>query len=180
MATRYDGPPTASSGGSPESCWPSWSSAFRPATSAGLLSYRAQLHNAQIQSSARHQVTAHLTGDAVDGSRPDTTKVAATAAWITADGSTRTATVTVWPGERAGTAVALWLDSHDTVVSLPVTATQAAATGWTTAAMTAGSGAVLCLALWKGSILLLNRARYALWDAEWTQVEPRWSKRLPN
>ncbi|MFJ9776572.1 hypothetical protein ACIRVF_35945 [Kitasatospora sp. NPDC101157] len=32
----------------------------------------------------------------------------------------------------------------------------------------------------KGSVRALNHHRYAQWDAEWRQVEPRWSKRLPS
>ncbi|MFE5587650.1 hypothetical protein [Kitasatospora sp. NPDC056531] len=54
------------------------------------------------------------------------------------------------------------------------------AAGWTAAAMTAGAVSLLCLAAWKGSVGVLDHHRYAQWDMEWNQVEPRWSKRLPD
>ncbi|MER5642292.1 hypothetical protein ABT095_35790 [Kitasatospora sp. NPDC002227] len=150
------------------------------AVTTGLRSYRGELHSAQTQSATRHPVTARLTTDAPGPTGADSAKVPATAAWTASDGTTRTATVDVWAGESAGTAVSLWVDSHDTPVSAPPNHAQAVTSGWTTAALTAGSVALLCLGLWKGSVHLLNRSRYARWDAEWSQVEPRWSRRLPN
>ncbi|WP_235437849.1 hypothetical protein [Kitasatospora griseola] len=149
--------------------------------SAGVLSYRAQLHTGQVQSTTRHSVTAQLTADAaMPSSNQSTGKVPATAAWAGSDGTTRTTTVQVWPGEKAGTPVAVWVDARDTVTSAPVTRGQASAAGWTAAAVTATSVPLLCLAAWKGSVHVLDRHRFAQWDAEWSQVEPHWSKRLPN
>ncbi|OEV39521.1 hypothetical protein HS99_0002190 [Kitasatospora aureofaciens] len=150
------------------------------AVSAGLLTYRAQMHTGHVESSARHTVTAHLTAAAPVPSNNDYSRVPATAAWTAADGTTHTATVRMWPGERAGTPVPLWVDHQDTVTSAPLTRGQAAAAAWTTAAMTAGTLSLLCLAAWKGSVCVLDHHRYAQWDAEWSQVEPRWSKRLPS
>ncbi|MGW3039964.1 Rv1733c family protein [Kitasatospora sp. NPDC001159] len=150
------------------------------AASAGLLTYRAQMHTGQVQSSARHPVTAHLTTDAPVPSNNDYSKVPATAAWTASDGTTRATTVYVWPGESGGTPVPLWVDHQDAVTSAPITRSQAAAAAWTTAAMTAGTVSLLCLAAWKGSVRALDHHRYAQWDTEWSQVEPRWSKRLPN
>ncbi|MEU8511089.1 hypothetical protein AB0C76_05805 [Kitasatospora sp. NPDC048722] len=148
------------------------------AVSVGLLTYHAQVRTAQLQSAARHTVTARLTTDAAVNR--DYTKVPATAAWTAPDGTGRTATVQVWPGEPAGTQVPLWVDDHGTVVSAPITRSQAATAGWTAAAAAAGSVSLLCLTAWKGTVRALNHHRYAQWEAEWNQVEPRWSKRLPN
>ncbi|GAA2744076.1 Rv1733c family protein [Kitasatospora cinereorecta] len=150
------------------------------AAAAGLQSYRAEVHAGRAQSAARHTVTAHLTADAVDSAPQVVSKVPVTASWTAADGTTRTTTVRIWPGVRAGTPVVLWVDGRDAVTSAPVTGGQAVTAGLTTAAVTAGSVAVVCLAAWKGSVRLLDRGRYARWDAEWSLVEPRWSKRLPN
>ncbi|MFD5462177.1 hypothetical protein ACFWIQ_05000 [Kitasatospora sp. NPDC127059] len=150
------------------------------AASAGLLTYHAQLQMRQVQSAARHTVTAHLTAAAPVPSNNDYGTVPATAAWTASDGTTRTATVQVRPGEPAGTPVPVWVDRNDTATSAPIPRSQAAAAGWTTATVAAGTVSLLCLAVWKGSVRMLDHRRYAQWDAEWSQVEPRWSKRLPS
>ncbi|MGW7446605.1 Rv1733c family protein [Kitasatospora sp. NPDC054795] len=150
------------------------------AAAAGLLTHRAQLQVRQVQSLARHTITAHLTARAPAPSNNDYSQVLATAAWTASDGTTHTATVRVRPGEQAGTPVPLWVDHQDAVTSAPITRSQAAAAAWTSAAMTATTVSLLCLATWKGSVRVLDHRRYAQWDAEWSQVEPRWSKRLSN
>ncbi|MEU6236537.1 hypothetical protein [Kitasatospora sp. NPDC047058] len=147
---------------------------------AGIQAYRAQLHAGQAQSATRHAVTAQLTSDVGGTSPPDGSKVPATAAWTASDGTLRTTTVRVWPGEEAGTSVRLWVDSRDRVVPAPVTHSRAVAGGWTAATAAAAAGSVLGMAVWRGTVRLLDRHRYAQWDAEWSQVEPYWSKRLPN
>ncbi|MEU9045714.1 MULTISPECIES: hypothetical protein [unclassified Kitasatospora] len=153
-----------------------------PAASAsvGILSYRSQLHTGQVQSATRHPVTAQLTADAAIPPAQNANKVPATAAWTASDGTTSTTTVRVWPGEKVGTPVQVWVNSHDAVASPPVTRGQATSAGWTAAVVTAASVSLLCLGVWKGSARVLDRHRYAQWDADWDQVEPRWSKRLPN
>ncbi|MGW3045555.1 hypothetical protein ACWC9T_37285 [Kitasatospora sp. NPDC001159] len=112
-----------------------------------VLTYRAQLHTGRVQSTTRHSVTAQLTADAAIPSSQSTDAVPATAAWTASDGITRTTTVRVWPGEKAGTPVQLWVDNHDAVTSPPITRNQATAAGWTAAAVAAGSGSLLCLAV---------------------------------
>lgn len=138
------------------------------------------MHTGHVQSSARHTVTAHLTARAPAPSNNDYSQVPATAASTASDGTTHTATVRVWPGEQAGTPVPLWVDHHDAVTSAPVIRSQATAAAWTTATVTAGTVSLQCVATRKGSVRALNHHRYAQWDAEWRQVEPRWSKRLPS
>ncbi|GAA4833497.1 Rv1733c family protein [Kitasatospora terrestris] len=154
--------------------------ALPAAAAAGFATYRAQLHAGQTASATRQPVEARLTADAPLADSGTPAKVPATAAWTTADGATRTASVQVWSGERAGSTVTVWTDARGAVVPAPVTRGQAAQDGWLTAATLATTVPLLCLCAWKGSLLLLDRRRLAQWDTEWTLVEPHWTRRQPS
>ncbi|MEU9047787.1 MULTISPECIES: hypothetical protein [unclassified Kitasatospora] len=151
--------------------------------STDLLTYHSQLQVVQTQSATRHTVAARLVADTAvpDAvSAQSTARVPATVTWTAPDGTVRTATVTVPPGEKAGSTAPVWVDSNGALTTAPVTRGQAVVTGWVAAGAAAGTVSVLSLTVWKGGTRLLDRRRYARWDQEWDQVEPRWSRRLPN
>ncbi len=144
---------------------------------AGLAAQHDHARAARVQAATRHPVTARLTEDVAAGL--DTRTVPAVVEW-TADGTTRKATVEVDSGQNAGAEVRIWLDRGGAVVHEPATAGQAAATAWTAALVTATALPLLSALAWKGTLYLLDRRRYACWDAEWQRVEPRWTRRQPS
>ncbi|MGW4806186.1 Rv1733c family protein [Kitasatospora sp. NPDC004272] len=147
------------------------------AVAAGLASYHSQARAAQVQAAARHPVTARLAEDVPAGLATRTVPAAVT--W-TAGGTVHRAVVEVESGQGVGVPVRIWLDADGTVVHAPATAGQAAAAGWTAALVTATALPLVSVLAWKGTLCVLDRRRYARWDAEWQQVEPRWTRRQPS
>ncbi|MGM9383163.1 Rv1733c family protein [Streptomyces antibioticus] len=146
------------------------------AYSAGTAAYDSAMRAVRAQAAERHQVTARLAEDVVR----DTTvaKRAAKVRWTDADGAVRTGSALVKPGSAKGSAVRVWVDRDGTVTSPPATALNARTTGWVTggaAALGVGLGAY---GVWAGTRLLLDRGRYARWEAEWERAEPLWSARF--
>lgn len=145
---------------------------------AGLAVHHSQTQAVRTQEAARHPVTAHLDADVPEN--PTVNTVPAPVTWTGTDGAVRTTTVAVEPGRSAGAPVRIWLDARGAVVQPPATAGQAAATAWTAALVTATAVPLTAVLVWKGSLLVLDRRRYARWDTEWRQVEPRWTRRQPS
>ncbi|MER6786638.1 hypothetical protein ABT330_18815 [Streptomyces sp. NPDC000658] len=145
------------------------------AISAGLAAYEASMRTVRVQAAERHQVTARLTS-AVEGG--DWTKRPAQVRWTDADGRVRTGAALVKPGTAAGAAVRVWVDREGNVATAPTSTLNATSSGWLIGGLTAfgvvaGSGAARA-----GMRRVLDRRRYAQWDAEWALVEPGWSARF--
>ncbi|GLW74114.1 hypothetical protein Kpho02_64120 [Kitasatospora phosalacinea] len=147
------------------------------ALAVGLAVQHEQARIVRAQAAARHPVTARLTEDVAAGL--DTPTVPAAVEWTT-DGTPHRATVQVDSGQHAGAAVRIWLDANGTVVHRPADAGQATAAAWTAALVTATALPLAATLTWKGALYVLDRRRYARWDAEWQQVEPRWTRRQPS
>ncbi|GLW57453.1 Rv1733c family protein [Kitasatospora phosalacinea] len=147
------------------------------ALAVGLTVQHEQARIVRAQVADRHPVTARLTEDVAAGL--DTRTVPAVVEWTTAD-TTHRAAVAVDTGQRAGAAVRIWLDADGAVVPQPATAGQADAAAWTAALVTATALPLAATLTWKGALHVLDRRRYARWDAEWQQVEPRWTRRQPS
>ncbi|MCQ9130301.1 MULTISPECIES: hypothetical protein [Streptomyces] len=145
------------------------------AVGAGLTAYHASLRTVRIQAADRHQVTAHLTRKADGG---DWAKRPAPVRWTGPDGVVRTGTALVSPGTARGAAVRLWVNREGTVTGPPTTTLNATADGWLMGGMAAFGVAGGSYAAWAGVRRVLDRRRYAQWDAEWVRVEPRWSARF--
>lgn len=142
---------------------------------AGLASYEASMRTVRAQTAERHQVTARP-ASAVRGG--DWAKRPAQVRWTDPDGAVRTGSALVRTGTPAGAAVRVWVDRHGTVTTAPATTLNAAAGGWLIGGMTAFGVAAGLHATHAGVRRLLDRRRYAQWDAEWDLVEPRWSARF--
>ncbi|MFD9434292.1 hypothetical protein [Streptomyces sp. NPDC060002] len=145
------------------------------AVSAGLTSYEASMRTVRAQAADRHQVTARLTSTVKGG---DWAKRSAQVRWTDADGVVRTGAALVKPGTSKGAAVRVWVKRDATVTTAPTSTLNATTSGWLMGGMAAFGVAAGSHATWVGMRLLLDRRRYAQWDAEWDLVEPRWSARF--
>ncbi|MGV9452545.1 Rv1733c family protein [Streptomyces sp. NPDC003635] len=146
------------------------------AVSAGLAAYESSMHTVQAQSADRHEVTARLTSE-VKGD-PEEGKRQAQVRWTDDNGTVRTGTTLVTAGTVKGAAVRVWVDREGTVTSPPMNELTAQTNGWFAGGMAAiGVGAGVYAAR-AGMRWVLDRRRYAQWDAEWDLVEPLWSARF--
>ncbi|KPI30589.1 Rv1733c family protein [Streptomyces sp. NPDC054962] len=146
------------------------------AISAGLTAYEASMDAVRVQRAERHEVTARLTAS-VKGD-DDRAKRAAQVRWTDSQGLVRTGAALVKPGTPEGAAVRVWVNRDGTVVAPPMNTLNATTSGWFVGVMAAFGVAVGTYGAWAGTRLVLDRGRYARWDAEWDLVEPRWSGRF--
>ncbi|MFJ1973854.1 hypothetical protein ACIO93_34935 [Streptomyces sp. NPDC087903] len=143
---------------------------------AGLTAYRASLDTVRAQTADRHQVTARLTSSisSANGWAERTAQVR----WTDTNGIMRTGAARVKPGTPKGATVRVWVARGGTVTGPPTTTLNATTSGWMVGGMAAFGVAAGCCAAWAGLRLVLDRRRYAQWDADWNQVEPQWSARF--
>ncbi|MDR6975964.1 hypothetical protein J2X68_002652 [Streptomyces sp. 3330] len=146
------------------------------AIGAGVTAYEASMRTVRTQAAERHQVTARLTSSVRQGD--DWTKRPAQIRWTDTDGTVHTGAALVKPGTPKGAAVRVWVTKDGTVTTAPTSTLNATASGWLMGGMAAFGVAAASSAVWTGVRLVLDRRRYAQWDAEWEQVEPRWSARF--
>nr|WP_280859448.1 hypothetical protein [Streptomyces sp. SAI-144] len=145
------------------------------AVSAGRTAYEASMHTVWTQAAERHQVAARLTSTAEGG---DWAKRPAPVRWTDVDGVVRTGAALVRPGTPKGSAVRVWVTRDGQVTDPPTTTINATTSGWLVGGMAALGVAGGSYAAWAGMRLVLDRRRYAQWDAEWGLVEPGWSARF--
>ncbi|WP_230193605.1 Rv1733c family protein [Streptomyces coriariae] len=146
------------------------------AISAGLTAYEASMSTVRVQRAERHEVTARLTASVK--SDDDRAKRAAQVRWTDGKGVARTGAALVRPGTPEGAAVRVWVNRDGTIVAPPMSTLAATTSGWFVGVVAAFGVAVGTYGAWAGTRLVLDRGRYARWDAEWDLVEPRWSGRF--
>ncbi|MFE1934108.1 hypothetical protein ACFW95_27795 [Streptomyces sp. NPDC059474] len=73
----------------------------------------------------------------------------------------------------------IWVDREGTVTEAPVRPADAAATGWITGCVTAGAVFAMITNARADLAHMLDRRRYARWEAEWDRLEPHCSGRSP-
>ncbi|WP_327186424.1 MULTISPECIES: Rv1733c family protein [unclassified Streptomyces] len=146
------------------------------AVSTGLTAYEASMRTVRVQAAERHQVTARLTVGV--RSEDDWAKRPAQVSWTDTSGVVRTGTALVKPGTPKGATVRVWVTRDGIVTSPPVSTLNATTSGWIVGGMAAFGVAAGSYAAWAGMRLVLDRRRYARWDAEWDLVEPQWSARF--
>ncbi|MFC9287105.1 hypothetical protein [Streptomyces sp. NPDC057052] len=145
------------------------------AVSAGMTAYEASMDTVRAQAAERHQVTARLTSD-VKGD--DWATRPAQVRWTDTDGVVRTGAALVEPGTTKGAALRVWVNRDGALTGPPASELNATTSGWLVGGMAAFGVAAGSGAAWAGVRLVLDRRRYAQWDAEWDVVEPRWSARF--
>jgi hypothetical protein len=145
----------------------------------GSVTYADVIEKSQEQGRTRHEAVATLLQDAPSKSiaaRGVTTSSAVRATWQLPDGSTRTGTVQVSDGLRAGAKVDIWLDDQGRVVTAPVSSTDAV---WV-AAVVAACGWLAVVGLLAvaqfGIHQLLDRRRHRGWGQEWERVAEGWDR----
>ncbi|MGM9442885.1 hypothetical protein [Streptomyces murinus] len=96
--------------------------------------------------------------------------------WTVADGSVHTGRVRVAAGDRVGTGVTVWTDSHGHLVGSPVPPGQAAFRADLVGTL-AGLGTAL-VPFAAGFLLRarLERRRMTAWDTEWARLGPQWGR----
>jgi hypothetical protein len=146
------------------------------AYSAGMTAYEASMSTVRAQVAQRHEVTARLTADVPRDN--NVAKQPARVRWTDAGGVVRSGAALVKPGTSKGTAVRVWVDRDGTVTSPPASTLSARTTGCVMGGAAAFGMAFGSYGLWMGTRLLLDRRRYARWDAEWERAEPLWSARF--
>jgi hypothetical protein len=149
------------------------------ALSAGHAAYASQMRVVHAQEAARHQITARLAEAAPGGpGQSDVTELRiAKVGWTGEDGARHTGVATVPGGADAGTEVRLWVGPDGNLAQPPASPSTARTMGWFTGTLTA---AVVLAAAFAGRARVrqvLDRRRYARWEAEWKVVEPAWSGR---
>jgi len=130
----------------------------------------------EAEQAARHQepvrVLADLKGD-------DPTSRAVAVGWEPAPGDRHYAVVEVPINGPLPAEMSIWVDHDQRPVPPPRTPSEAAQ-----AAGTAGAGVLLGSAvgtglLYSGARWYVRRRRLAAWEAEWSQVGPKWRHYLP-
>ncbi|MEU5656864.1 hypothetical protein ABZ802_14735 [Streptomyces sp. NPDC047737] len=159
---------------------------FACASVLGVMNGMAALHHEQSvveqQRATRHAVRAEILRDAAKSSpwtdeSGRSERVPVPIRWTASDGSHVTAQAQAPPGTERGQHMTVWLDRSGRITSAPsdghdVWATAVTA-GLSSAAVAVGSGALAALVL----RIACDRRRSAGWEAEWSRVEPEWSRR---
>ncbi len=149
----------------------------------GKLTNAASASAARAQAASERQVAAVLL-DKVARAADDplygaTGFVWARARWTAPDGQQRAGEVPAPVGSQAGRIVSVWVDSTGQLVYPPIGESQIASRVIAVIALTpAALGVVLLIAAWLVRSVL-DRRRLKDWAAEWSAVEPEWTKRTP-
>ncbi|MFD8236650.1 hypothetical protein ACFV20_32845 [Streptomyces sp. NPDC059696] len=146
------------------------------AVGAGMTAYGSTMRTAHAQTAQRHEVTARVTSAVADDG--GAARQPAEVRWTEQNGTVHTGTTPVRAGTPKGETLRIWVDRAGTITGPPVTATTAWSNGFFTGGMAALGMVVGVYAVRAGVGLVLDRRRFAQWDAEWDLVEPRWSARF--
>ncbi|MCS7484735.1 hypothetical protein ACFFQW_43320 [Umezawaea endophytica] len=131
------------------------------------------------QMAGRHQVKAILLQDSAPGAANGVTGLAVRASWVAPDGTRHEGEVSAAHDLAAGAAVPVWIDGSGAVTSPPLTPDGAVITAIGLAgSLWLGLVCVLCSA-YLTTVHLARRGNARRWAAEWAEVEPRWTRRIP-
>lgn len=149
------------------------------AIGVGTATLHSGMETVRTQNDERHPVKARLVSDAEPVPDPagSGSPVKMPVRWTDKDGNRHEGQARVAPGTRAGTVVNAWVDRSGSITEPPMTSKQATATAWLAGAVTAGATVTLILLTRAGFVYVLDRRRYAQWEAEWALLEPQWTRR---
>jgi hypothetical protein len=147
----------------------------------GHLTNDASIRAARSQAASEHWIPAVLL-ERVSRNPNDplagTTQLAWTKAkWTAPDGRQRQGEVPAEVGSRAGRQVHIWVDEAGDLVYGPIGQGQIASRVIAVVALTPAVLAVVLLGVAWLTSRVLDRRRMARWAAEWSAVEPLWTKR---
>jgi hypothetical protein len=147
----------------------------------GKLTNAASVSAARAQAARERLVTAVLL-DKVARAADDplygaSGLVWARARWTAPDGRRRVGEVPAPIGSKPGQTESIWVDTAGQVTYPPIGESQIASRVIAVVALTpAALGILLLIVLWLAKSVL-DRRRLKDWAAEWSAVEPRWTKR---
>ncbi|NUO97334.1 MAG: hypothetical protein HOV97_13145 [Nonomuraea sp.] len=149
-----------------------------PAVLAGRFTYANGLREARVGPGHRQQVTATVLLD------PRPTRVAfgesatatVEASWTTPSGAARTGAVQVPATAKAGSTVSLWVDREGAPTTPPPTRADVVLRSWGLAVFVEVIAVLLVVAAVAALRGLLDRRRYAEWDAAWARANDRWRR----
>ncbi|GAA3191051.1 hypothetical protein [Nonomuraea roseoviolacea] len=151
-----------------------------PAVVVGRMAYDNGTRAERAGASARRAVTATLVRDAPTTIAEEHVdlgaKVEAVARWTGPAGKPMTGPVTAPAGARAGTRVSVWVDARGVPASPPRRHGETVFDTVTAALLVLAAGAVVSLSGFRGLRCLLDRGRYAAWDAAWAEAARRWRR----
>ncbi|MFJ2946887.1 hypothetical protein ACIO8H_04455 [Streptomyces sp. NPDC087226] len=141
----------------------------------GRATFESSVRTARTQSAERQQVGARVVSISENVGRA--AKEQAKVRWTDDSGAARMSTALLEPGMTEGATVRVWVDRDGTVTAPPLTRRQALTNGWFTGGFTVVGVTAGVFLTRAGTRLVLDRRRYARWDAEWDLVEPEWTGR---
>jgi hypothetical protein len=132
----------------------------------------------RAEQTIRYKVRATLVQDA----RPfysayGSVVIPALARWTAPDGSSRVGLVDADSAAPAGTAVTIWTSESGRAIGPPPPRGQVTSRAALTAIAAVIVVGVVLLVSWLVAIAVVNRRRFAAWDAAWQQVGPRWTSK---
>jgi hypothetical protein len=134
------------------------------------------------QADERQQVTAELLDDAsavYDGSDGVRDVGQATAVWTGPSGVEHRGTISVPVSAEAGSVHPIWIDRNGNRTTRPLTNSDAAARSVGYALVTYLWTALVAWGAYRFARWLLDRSRSRHWAAEWADVEPEWTGKVP-
>ncbi|NUW39106.1 Rv1733c family protein [Nonomuraea rhodomycinica] len=151
-----------------------------PAVVVGRMAYENGTRSERAGAGARRAVTATLVRDApttlADEHVSPGAKVEAVARWTGPAGKPMTGPVTAPAGARAGTRVSVWVDARGEPAPPPRRHGETVFDAVTAALLMLAGGAAVSLSAFRGLRCLLDRRRYAAWDAAWAEAARRWRR----
>ncbi|WP_234389130.1 hypothetical protein [Streptomyces sp. AS58] len=144
------------------------------ALSAGLTAYESSMRTVHVQTVERLQVTARLTAN-VEGGTESGRKQPAQVRWTDESGRFRTGIALVKWGMPENARVPVWVDGDGLITRPPMNEFQARLDGRFVGGTAATDMVAEYYVTRACTRLMLDRRRYAQWDAEWDLVEPLWS-----
>ncbi|MGP4047660.1 Rv1733c family protein [Streptomyces sp. 2A115] len=159
-----------------------WALATVGGAAAGAVSAHAMETGTAQDQAERRQVTAVLLETAPSGVRDLSTgtkydHVRAKVRWTDGDGTVRTDNASVKGGAKVGTAVSVWTDGHQELVSAPIGPAEAAARVVLTGTGGALAGGLVILAGGRVVRLRIERRATGLWGEEWDRIGPQWGRK---
>ena len=149
------------------------------AVAAGRWADHYVRHQAQVQQSVDHQVTAVLLRDAPATGVPDPYSSVETtwvpARWQPPGQPSRTGEVLAVAGARKGSTVRTWIDPSGAVTDPPLDHRVVVGNVWLAVMMTCLVSWVLLAAAGMLARRALDRRRLRSWETEWRASGPRWS-----
>ncbi|NUW34183.1 hypothetical protein HTZ77_22485 [Nonomuraea sp. SMC257] len=151
-----------------------------PAVVVGRMAYENGTRAERAGVNARRSVTATLVRDApttvADEHVGLGAKVEADARWAGPAGKPMTGRVTAPAGAKAGTRVSVWVDARGEPAPPPRRHAETVFDTVTAALLMLAGGAAVSFSGLRGLRCLLDRGRYAAWDAAWAEAARRWRR----